>query len=183
MARGFTLIEMLVVVVIIGILTTGVALTISDNPRQNARHEAQRLAQLLEIASHEARAGQRLLAWSAHEQGYDFFVAENNSDRTPDARWQALTDDPMFRPRTLEAGVKFGSIQVEGQPLSAGGLLIFRRGDPPLFRIQLQTTALANSASPLEIKSLPSGRVVLEEDNATPLATPNLTDRHRQAAP
>lgn len=167
MSRGFTLIEMLVVVVIIGILTTTVALTLKDNPRQSARHEAQRLAALLETASSEARAGQRLLAWSFHDKGYDFFVAENTGDRSPDARWQPLTDDTLFRPRPLADGVTFDSIRVDDQPLSPGTLLVFRRGDPPLFRILLKAgthTGTDAHTATVEVRGLPTGRIVVQDN-------------------
>lgn len=174
MMRGFTLIEMLVVVVIIGILTTTVALTLSDNPRQNTRHEAQRLASLLETANREAHAGQRRLAWSAHDKGYDFFIAESDADRHSETRWQPLTDDPLFRPRTFESGVKLGAVKVDEQTLPPGALLIFRRSDPPLFRIRLiidTKTSAASSidtqASFIELRGLPTGQVVVEDAEKT----------------
>ena len=175
MSRGFTLIEMLVVVVIIGILTTSVALTLNDHPRQNARREAQRLASLLETASSEARAGQRLLAWAAHPAGYAFLVAENTEDRSPAARWQPLMDDPLFRSRTLEDGVSFGAVSVDHQPLPPGGLLIFRRGDPPLFRIRLAANGDAGTA-PIEVRGLPTGRVVVEDQRSDQPAAATVTE-------
>jgi len=172
MMRGFTLIEMLVVVVIIGILTTTVALTLSDNPGQNARHEAQRLASLLETANREAHAGQRSLAWSVHEKGYDFFTAESNVDHHSETRWQPLTEDPLFRPRTFESGVKPGAVKVDEQTLPPGAMLIFRRNDPPLFSIRLIIDTKTRSGSSsgadtpsafIELRGLPTGQVIIED--------------------
>ena len=156
--RGFTLIEMLIVVAIIGVLTTTVALTISRNPHQAAASEAKRLAVLLETAVAEAQAGRRQLAWTASQDGYDFLAAEDSLERTP--RWLPLTEDETFHPRHLDKSVRIGRIEVDGQPLPPGGLLIFRRGDPPLFRIALEAS---NDAAfrPFDLRGLPTGRVIV----------------------
>jgi type II secretion system protein H len=164
--RGFTLIEMLVVIVIIGILSTTVALSITPSPRRALRTEATRLATLLETANAEALAGQRQLAWAAHADGYDFLLADaaSGSDNRP--RWLAVdandandTND-VFRSRKLAENISIGSVEVDGQPLNPGDLLVFRRGDPPLFRI-VMVLAGSKGSPPLEtaLQGLPNGRV------------------------
>ena len=96
--RGFTLIEMLVVIAILGILSTFVALSTAPDPRRGAAAEAERLALLLEAAVQEAQWGGRAIAWSADAKGYRFLQAES------DRRWQPITDDELFRPRALAEG-------------------------------------------------------------------------------
>ncbi len=153
--RGFTLIELLVVIAIFGILTTAVALSTTPDPRRAASADAQRLALLLEAAQIEAQAGRRQLAWSAHANadGYSFWEAENA--RAHEQRWQPLTEDERFHARRFSEGLRLVSVEIEGQPLPQGELLVFRRGDPPLFRIALegQQTGL------IDLRGLPTGRV------------------------
>jgi len=154
--RGFTLIEMLVVVAIVGVLSVAVALSVTPDSRRAATADAQRLALLLEAAMLEGQAGRRQLAMSANADGYSFWVAENTPQRV--RNWQPLTDDEYFHMRRLSAGLHIARIDIDGQTLPEGGLLIFRRGDPPLFRIALEGSGSA-PLDPVELRSLPNGRV------------------------
>lgn len=169
MQRGFTLIEMLVVAAIIGLLTTTVALTLSSNSRQAAASDARRLATLLETAIAEAQAGRRQIAWSAREGGYDFFAAEPSVDRTSHTphtpRWTPLGDDETFHARQLDNGVRIARVEVDGQPLPAGGLLVLRRGDPPLFRITLEPGS-NSSIRAIELRGLPTGQVQVRDEGS-----------------
>jgi general secretion pathway protein H len=63
-ARGFTLVELLVVVAIIGIAAAAVTLAIRDPSATRLEHEAARLATLLDIARAEARASGLPVAWA-----------------------------------------------------------------------------------------------------------------------
>ncbi|MBN3818736.1 prepilin-type N-terminal cleavage/methylation domain-containing protein, partial [Paraburkholderia sp. Se-20369] len=62
-ARGFTLLEMLVVLVIAGLLVSLASLSLTRNPRTDLREEAQRLALLFETAGDEAQVRARPIAW------------------------------------------------------------------------------------------------------------------------
>jgi general secretion pathway protein H len=94
---GFTLLEMLVVLVIAGILISAAALTVSRNPRTDLHEEAQRLALLFESAGDEAQVRARPIAWQPVEGGYRFDV------RTEDG-WRPLRDD-LLRERLWQAGI------------------------------------------------------------------------------
>ena len=148
---GFTLIEMLVVLAILGILSVFVALSTTPDPRREAAAEAEKLGLLLEAALQETQWGGRAIAWSADTKGYRFLQAES------ERRWQPITDDELFRPRLLAEGMGISGIEVEGQTLPPGALLIFSSADAPLFRISLNAPQ-----GTLILRSLPNGKVDLQ---------------------
>lgn len=158
--RGFTLIELLVVLVILGIMTTAVALSINTDPARAATSEVKRLSLLLEAAAIEAQAGRRQLAWSADASGYEFWEAEPSNER--ERHWQPLIADERFQAHRFAGGLRLVSVLNEGQTLPPGALLVFRRGDPPLFRIALEGPGHATApgqAALIELRGLPTGRV------------------------
>lgn len=154
--HGFTLIEMLIVVAIVAVLSVSVALSIIPDAQRDAMNDARRLAMLLEIATLEGQTGSRQLAMSTTADSYSFWVAENTPQRT--RNWQLLTNDEQFHMYRLAPGLRISHIDVDGQPLPEGGLLIFRRGDPPLFRIMLESSG-STPLAPIELRSQPNGRV------------------------
>jgi len=155
---GFTLIELLVVLVILGIMTTAVALSITTDPARAVTSDVKRLSLLLEAAMIEAQAGRRQLAWSGDAAGYEFWEAESSNER--ERHWQPLAADERFQSHRFAAGLRLVRLDNEGQTLPEGALLVFRRGDPPLFRIALEAPAQA-SGQPgwIELRGLPTGRV------------------------
>jgi general secretion pathway protein H len=70
--QGFTLIELMVVLIIIGIASAAVSLSIKPDPAQLLRKDANRLIQLLQIAQAEALADGRPITWLADKQGFRF---------------------------------------------------------------------------------------------------------------
>lgn len=100
---GFTLLEMLVVLVIAGLLVSLASLQLSRNPRTDLNEEAQRLALLFESAGDEAQVRARPIAWQPLDGGFRFDI------RTEDG-WRPLRDD-LLRARRWEGGVTGVSIQ------------------------------------------------------------------------
>lgn len=145
---------MLVVIAILGILSTFVALSTSPDPRRQAAAEAERLGLLLEAALQDAQWGGRAIAWSADTKSYRFWQQEN------DRRWQPITDSELYRSRPLAEGMGVSGIEVEGHALPPGALLIFSPAVAPLFRITLSAPQGA-----LILRSLPSGKVDLQVPN------------------
>lgn len=105
-ASGFTLLEMLVVLVIAGLLVSLASLSLTRNPRTDLNEEAQRLALLFESAGDEAQVRARPVAWLPLDGGYRFDV------RTGDG-WRPLRDD-LLGPRRWEGGVTGVAISYPG---------------------------------------------------------------------
>lgn len=71
-ARGFTLLELLVVVSIIAMATAGVSFTLRDTAQTQLENEAQRLAALLEAARSQSRVSGVPVRWLATAHGFQF---------------------------------------------------------------------------------------------------------------
>ena len=113
-ARGFTLIEMLVVLVIAGILVAAASLALTRNPRIDLAEEAQRLALAFETASDDAQLRSSPIAWSPMQGGYRFFSRER------DGGWRSLDDDPLLMPRSWSTEVSRVSIRYPGVQGASG---------------------------------------------------------------
>ena len=77
--RGFTLIELMVVVAIIAIGTAGVSFALRDSSATQLEREAQRLAALLESARAQSRTSGRPVHWHPVEDGFRFDGARKGS--------------------------------------------------------------------------------------------------------
>jgi general secretion pathway protein H len=106
---GFTLVELMVVMVIIG-LTLGLAtLNAIPSPRQDLQKEAQRIALLLQLARDEAIVRNQLVTFEADPQHYHFLVRN-------ETRWDPITNDDLLRERSF----KNAPLQLLLDPPSAG---------------------------------------------------------------
>ena len=94
-AAGFTLVELMVVLVIIGITLGLVSLNAIPSPQQHLQNEAQRLALLLQLARDEAIVRNRLVAFEADGERYRFLVRN-------ETRWDLLTGDDLLRERSFK---------------------------------------------------------------------------------
>lgn len=95
--RGFTLVEVMVVLVIIGITLGMVSFNALPSPRQRLQNEAARIALLLQLARDEAIVRNKLVAFEADSERYRFLV------RT-DTGWEAVTKDELLREREFKGG-------------------------------------------------------------------------------
>lgn len=83
-ARGFTLLELLVVVAIMALATAGVGLALRDSGATQLQREGERLAALLESARAQSRASGSPVRWRADTQGFRF---EGLPPKTLPDRW------------------------------------------------------------------------------------------------
>jgi len=93
--RGFTLLELLVVMVIAGLLLGMVSLNAMPDDRQVLQQDAQRIALLLQLARDEAIVRNRPVAFEADTNQYRFLIREEQE-------WQALQQDELLRERDFK---------------------------------------------------------------------------------
>lgn len=82
--RGFTLLELLVVIVILGIAAGMVSLSAVPSEERLLATETDRLAALLRLAQNEAKVSGRPLTWVADTEGYRFVSSDNGRRNRPD---------------------------------------------------------------------------------------------------
>lgn len=102
-SSGFTLIEILVVVVIVGIVSAVVLLSANliDNDR-GLRQEARRLTSLIELAADEALLQGRDFGIEFVQGGYRFVEYDPYIER-----WFEIAGDELLRPRSLPDELRF----------------------------------------------------------------------------
>ncbi len=159
---GFTLLEILIVVTIIGILAGMATLAVGGNDRRELQHEAQRLQQLFSMAADEAAFNHQNLGFELDDQQYRFLRFDEDTDEwlpLTDKPWQAYTL-PHFAQLNLqleaEAGDLLSAASNNNQPSSFNkreqpALLILASGEiTPFsleFSLQDQTDILAHIGS------------------------------------
>jgi general secretion pathway protein H len=95
--QGFTLIELMVVLVIVGIASAAISLSIKPDPLHLLRKDADRVAQLLQVAQAEARADGRPITWLADAKGFRFSRRSDSGQG-----FEHFNNDPQLRPRLWE---------------------------------------------------------------------------------
>ena len=93
--RGFTLLELLIVLVIAGVLIGLVSINAVPDERRALENDAQRIALLLQLAREEAIIRNRPVAFEAQPDRYRFLVRDGNE-------WKSITQDEMLREREFQ---------------------------------------------------------------------------------
>ena len=94
-SRGFTLLELLVVIVIAGITLGIVSFNAMPSDKQSLQTEAQRIGLLMQTARDEAIVRNQPVAFEADQQHYRFLVRNEGV-------WQSITQDDMLREREFK---------------------------------------------------------------------------------
>ena len=102
---GFTLLELLVVMLVMALAAGLIVAVAQPDERTHLRVEAERLAQLLDLAAEEARLTGSPVAWTADAAQYSFWRWSEV------AGWSEARDD--LRPRSLRPGLSISDLRIE----------------------------------------------------------------------
>ena len=105
-AAGFTLLEVLAVILIIGIVISFASLSIGQNTSRIVQDETERLHGLIQLASEEAVLQGRELALEFDHDRYRFLELGTKD-------WQPIEEDKMLRERPLPEAVRV-KLMLEG---------------------------------------------------------------------
>jgi len=142
--RGFTLIELLVVLLIMGLCAGLIGALVRPDDRAVLRVEAERLAELLDLAATEARITGMTVAWVADAAGYRFWQLRD------DTGWSEARDDSL-RARSLPPGVAISDLRIEAMQPPGGMRLEFGPHGSLAYDLQMSLgeARYAVAASPL----------------------------------
>ena len=120
--RGFTLMEILVVLVILGIIVASVGLELSATDRVTVRDQSKKLALLVHALRQQAIVDGTPLGVRFGPRSYGFMELNDKG------KWVPLAQDHLFRPRQLPGGIHFQAVvhAASGQHIvqvSPGGML------------------------------------------------------------
>lgn len=155
---GFTLIEMLVVLMIMGLLVGLISVSVRPDDRGLLRVEAERLAQLLDLAVAESRLAGQPMAWTADATRYRFWRMSG------EAEWLEVRDSDLLRPRTLPQGMIISGLQVENVPVGGAMRLEFS----PYGLNRIFTVDMVLGAARWTVAASPIGEVrVMSDERAS----------------
>ena len=155
--RGFTLIEILVVVVIVGVLAAALTIAVAGGSERKLANESERFQSLLAHACSEAELGGREIGVVLGSDGYAF-------RRLDGADWHAQGGDEL-RDRSWPAGLRF-DLRRDGRPLEpatpknpAPQLVCFSSGEMTSFVL---TLALGDATARYRITGSDDGSLASE---------------------
>jgi general secretion pathway protein H len=151
---GFTLVEILVVLVMIGIIVGLASINLMPDDKRVLTTEAQKLALLFEQARDEAIISGKEIAWSIEEDKTRFWLKDDQG------KWIPNSGDELFRERDLAPGVKLAELQINSVKAAMNERLIFSPGGMNMpFKLDLGLNARRVS-----IKGDNLGKLTLKSD-------------------
>lgn len=108
--RGFTLIELMTVVFVIGVILTFATLSVGQHSDQTLEEEAKRLHYIIKLASEEAVLRSTSLALEFSKEGYQFVQFAGD-------QFAPIEGDSLLRKREFPAEMEI-EMQIYGQEVS-----------------------------------------------------------------
>lgn len=134
-AAGFTLLEVLVVVVIIGILTSMAVVSVNVlGGDHEMDEEARRLQAILVQAREDAMLEGRDVGLRLDVRGYDFLRYDGRYER-----WELVGDDPLLRERTLPPGLT-AALYLESRQVQLASRAVPTERTPPSPQVVVQAS-------------------------------------------
>jgi general secretion pathway protein H len=147
---GFTLIEVMVVLVIMGLVATGITVGLDSLRGRDAEQALKRLRLVLEASADRASVRGRPIAVEFLPDGYRFSALD------PDDNWRPLIDPPVFAERTLPAGLAWAGLRLDGQGEATSPRLQFG-SQAPEYELRVATPV-----GEARLTGRASGEVILE---------------------
>jgi len=149
---GFTLVEMLVVVVIIAMIATTVVLSVGATGRdRELEKESERMLALLQYTREQAELRTREYGLLCDENRYQFVIFDPRKEM-----WVAMESDDTLRARQLPAGLSF-SLTVEARPILmrrppdskdlTPQVMIYSNGDLTPFELKMERKDVERSVT------------------------------------
>lgn len=150
--RGFTLLEMLVVVAILGIVASLAVALVEPDERNVSAREAKRFAGALEYAAERAQLRSEMLGVSADRRVVRYWRRDPADDR-----WLLLDDDDVLRPRPLPAPLEAMALAFAGRALAPNTIVPLRasgRNEPFVFALSTPRWRTVVAVDPLNRVSI-----------------------------
>ena len=129
-AAGFTLIELMVALIIIGIVLSMVVISASPSPLRSLEGDAERLSQLFSLAREEAQIRGAPIRFETTRDRYRFVIFK-------DRQWRPIEDDTHLRVREWAAPTRVRVVKSDGSDILEFGRDLI---EPP-FRVILTRPA------------------------------------------
>jgi general secretion pathway protein H len=154
LVRGFTLIELMVVLLLVMILIGVVELHVGGNDSAEVRQEAERLALLMNTAQQEAILQGEVLALAVASDGYQFLRLNSAGTLEP------LTGDDTLRARQLPPGIRVDTVSIDGQLQEATPhIILWPSGELTQFTITLRKGQVHSQVVGSQADGIRSGEV------------------------
>lgn len=121
--HGFTLLEVLLVIMIMGLLASTISFTsFADSPQEELEKEALRIQALVQMASEHAVLNQYELGLHVDEEGYQFLIFDEEN-------WLPLTEPKQFAARVIDDPFSI-ALELEGLSWAEDSLLASTEWQP-----------------------------------------------------